>query len=214
MEEASSLLSFLSDKSVVSLFALDTPEECAEILLDPLGETKEQLIACASKLSVLRKRDEALLNALALNLNLGGIIFLSPTFAQLKKKNVIEIRLLGEVGEVFCKKCGHSFPIVPFEEVCPYCGLPLLPKIQPLPGDMGKRVERAVRTAMSSDALLVLGNPEKLLPGALIPWVSKLFGGVELAVVSRDDVAIKSIADLVINKDPLEIFGSIEEKRS
>lgn len=199
--------SLLSERTVALIYAPETPPECLEVLLDPLGTMKSVWDSCISMLKQKVEREEDLLRRLVKKHKISGVIFLSPSLASIKEDGVEEVRLLGRIEMVFCDKCRKVYSAETANENCPSCSGPLIPMIEPIYGDFSKRLSRALRISMSSDILLVLGEADQLLPGALIPWVAKEFGNVPIVVVSEKETSLSRYADATMKIDPFELLS-------
>ncbi|MEM0021306.1 MAG: hypothetical protein QW039_02485 [Fervidicoccaceae archaeon] len=212
LDDALILKSLLRDKSVIVFFSLTIPDACLSFIMDPLSSTDFELRECYNELRKRKDKEEKMIQILSSLFKLSGIVFLSPSLADFFPDNVEKVDFLGDARKHFCIKCGRSFPSHSAPKICPACGSPITPMFSNRMEWFSRRIDRAVRISMSSDSMLVLGKADQLLPGALIPWVSKVFGGVELIVVSEAKSQLMKVADEVIEREPVELILALESK--
>ncbi|MGC8678296.1 MAG: hypothetical protein ACP5TH_00625 [Fervidicoccaceae archaeon] len=196
----------LSGKVAAVFHALEIPESCRQFLLDPLGVPEAVWSSCIFSLRERKKDEERVLSGIVERFRVLGIIYLSPSLAEIEREKLEEVKLLGEPEKVFCRSCGRDFERSAAQKECPSCKGILLPAVEPLRKQISRKIDRALRLSMISDVLLVLGRADQLSPGAMIPWTAKVFGGRELVVVSDRRSSLSQIADVFIEGDPVKIF--------
>jgi len=205
MEELRKLTELLIRKSVVLLHSPDAIKECIETFTDPLGSEDYTWQRCFASLEEKRREEEEVLRFFASMFKARGIVHISPSLASIEEKSIEEINLYwdsrvyssleaemsmnSEERETLFRNLKYRNPVVEFIRT-----------------ELPKKLSRALRVSMSSDSLLVLGNPEQLLPAAMIPWVAKKYGKIDLVVVSDKEVSLTKIADAFIKIHPLELM--------
>jgi len=205
MEELRRLTELLSGKSVVLLHSPDAAKECIEAFADPLGSEDYTWQRCFASLEEKKRKEEEILRLFASLFRVRWIVHISPSLASIGESDIEEINLYwdpwifssfgaemsinSENREVLFRSSKYRNPVVEFVRT-----------------ELPKKLSRALRASMSSDSLLVLGNPEQLFPAAMIPWVAKKYGKIELVIVSDKEVSLAKTADAFIKIHPLDLL--------
>jgi len=207
MEELRRLTELLSGKSIVLLHSPDVAKKCIEVFTDPLGAEDYTWKKCFASLEEKKRKEEELLRFFASKFKVRWIVHISPSLASIEEKSIEEInlywdpsfyssfgaemRMISENREVLFRSPKYWNPVVEFMRT-----------------ELPKKLSRALRASMSSDLLLVLGNPEQLFPAAMIPWVAKKYGKIELVIVSDKEVSLAKLADAFIKINPHDLLKS------
>lgn len=125
------------------------------------------------------------------------------------------ITLHGSIERSFCLNCGKEFSLKEMKEKlknekvpkCDICDGLIKPDIVFF-GESVHDFDKAIKVAMDSDLLLVIGTSLKVYPASLIPSYSK----GKIVIVNKGDISLRHINyDLYINSDIDEVFKELDK---